>query len=63
MNEKLKTRTVELNYMFGEMKTLFNIYDIQETNHFVYFVNTEQVEFGVNIDQILSYKVIPDEGA
>ena len=61
MNEKLKTSTVKLHYISGKQKNLFDICDIQSTDHFALFMDTEQVVFGVNISQILSYEIIPDE--
>ena len=60
MNEKLKTSTVTLTFISGKMKNLFDIFDIQSTDHFASFTDTEQVIFGFNIDQIHSYKIIPD---
>ena len=60
MNEKLKTSTVNLCFISGEMKNLFDICDIQLTDDFALFINSEQVVFGFNINQILSYKIVPD---
>ena len=60
MNEKLKTVTVRLHFISGKMKNLFDVYDVLRTDSFVYFIDTEQVEFAANIYQILSYEIIPD---
>ena len=60
MNEKLKTSTVTLNFISGKMKNLFDICDVKSTDDFALFINSEQVVFGFNINQILSYKIVPD---
>ena len=61
MNEKLKTSTVTLNFISGKMKNLFDICDVKSTDDFALFIDTEQVVFGFNINQIFSYRIIPDE--
>ena len=61
MNEKLKTCKVELHFISGKIKILYDICDVRGTDSFAYFIDTEQVEFAANIDQILWYEVIPDE--
>ena len=63
MNEKLKTSTVTLTFISGKIKNLFDICDIKSTDYFASFTDTEQVVFVFNINQILSYKIIPDEEA
>lgn len=61
MSEEIKAVTVRLHFISGKQKNLFNICVVKGTDSFVYFIDTEQVEFAANIDQILSYEVIPDE--
>jgi len=47
LREELKICSVKLDYISGKSKLMLNICNIQSANHFVYFVNTKQVEFGV----------------
>lgn len=59
--EELKTCTVRLNYISGKVEYLFDICIMQSTSNLILFEDTKQVEFGVNIDHVLSYKLTPDE--